>query len=487
MGGSRNIAVGLAGAALAMLAGFSLFIAADGAGAATQQQPLAEGTFVGVATCGGTTCHGRSVPNRSPGSPGTGLEGVVRQDELMIWQDPASAAGAHSRAYAVLEDDRSEQIMQRLRSSNSADWRNASASNEPRCLGCHSTAGNPSGGAAYRPATFRSEGVGCESCHGPAARWLTSHYTVRGDHAANLARGLRRLEDPTVRANVCLDCHFGNQPREQFVSHEMMAAGHPRISFELDLFTTLQAHHNEDADYEQRKTRVSNAQVWAIGQSEALKRSLDLYLSERGRQGIFPEFYFLDCHSCHRPISDDPNPHLRREEFNLARRIPRGVPPYNDENMIMLAAAARVVAPRDAAEFDAASSDFHAAMGSSSGNAQRMVAAARRLRQEADDLGRRFAQAPLDRSHIFAIIDAITSRAISERYTDYAGSVQAVMATDTLLSSLVASGDVSQQSVAGIRGDINSAYQAVREPNSYDPANFRASLGRAAAAIRRLR
>jgi hypothetical protein len=28
-----------------------------------------------------------------------------------------------------------------------------------------------------------------------------------------------------------------------------MAAGHPRISFELDLFTTLQQHHQEDNDY----------------------------------------------------------------------------------------------------------------------------------------------------------------------------------------------------------------------------------------------
>ena len=480
MGGNRKIAVGLAGAALSLLAGFALFIAVDGADATAQQQPLPQGTFVGVATCGGTTCHGRSVPNAEN-------EGVVRQDELMIWQDPASAAGAHSRAFAVLEYNRSEQIMQRLRTSNPGDWRNA-ATNEPRCLGCHSTAGDPEGGRArLAAATFRAEGVGCESCHGPAAGWLNSHYTVQGDHRTNVGRGLRALEDPLVRANACLDCHFGNRDQRQFVTHEMMAAGHPRISFELDLFTTLQAHHNEDADYARRKGRVSNVHVWAVGQAEALKRSLDLYLSDRGRQGIFPEFYFLDCHSCHRPISDDPNPNLRRDLFNLSRRIPRGVPPYNDENMIMLAAAARVVAPQRAARFEAASSDFHAAMGSSAGNAQRMVAAANRLREETDALAAAFTSAPIGRAQVFGIIDAITSHAISERYTDYAGSVQAVMATDTLLSSLVASGDVSQQSVAGIRGDINSAYQAVSEPNSYNPGNFRASLARAAAAIRRLR
>ena len=38
-----------------------------------------------------------------------------------------------------------------------------------------------------------------------------------------------------------------------------------------------------------------------------------------------------------------------------------------------------------------------------------------------------------------------------------------------------------------IRNDINGAYRAVRDPNAYSPGEFRASLGRAAAAIRRLR
>ncbi|MGZ8282240.1 MAG: multiheme c-type cytochrome, partial [Allosphingosinicella sp.] len=70
---------------------------------------------------------------------------------------------------------------------------------------------------------------------------------------------------------------------------------------------------------------------------------------------------------------------------------------------------------------------------------------------------------------------------------DYAGSVQAVMATDTLLSALVDEGHVPERSANTIRSDINSAYRAVRDPNAYSPGDFRAGLGRAAAAIRRLR
>ena len=94
----------------------------------------------------------------------------------------------------------------------------------------------------------------------------------------------------------------------------------------------------------------------------------------------------------------------------------------------------------------------------------------------------------MGRDQTFAIIDAITSEAISPRFTDYAGSVQAVMATDTLLSSLVNDGDgLAGQCRDRIRADINIAYRAVRDPNAYSPGEFRASLGRAAAAIRRLR
>jgi len=61
------------------------------------------------------------------------------------------------------------------------------------------------------------------------------------------------------------------------------------------------------------------------------------------------------------------------------------------------------------------------------------------------------------------------------------------MATDTLLSALVGQNRVAVSSANAIRVDINSAYRAVHDPNAYDPGGFRASLGRAAAAIRRLR
>jgi hypothetical protein len=466
MGRNRDIAIGFGafGAALVLLAIFLL--APRSADAQNAQNAQAPGSaFVGVATCGGTTCHGRSEGNGA----------VVRQDELMIWQDPASPAGAHSRAYAVLGSQRSREIARRLGLPGN------DATRAEMCLGCHTTAAP----AGRRGPRFQvSDGVGCESCHGPAGNWLASHYAVGGSHAANVSRGMVPLDNVRARANVCLDCHFGSADPGQFVNHRIMAAGHPRIAFELDLFTTLQAHHAEDADYAARKARPNPVQTWAVGQAMALERSLTLFAtSDRGTEGIFPEFYFFDCHSCHRRISDDPR-FEPSAVANPARPIPLGMPPYNDENMIMLSAAARVVSPALAARFERDSRAFHRAIASDRISAVRAAAA---LRDSARALASAFGSAALGRDQTFAIVDAITSTAISDRFTDYAGSVQAVMATDTLLSALVGGGAVPSERANSIRGDINLAYQAVRDPNSYEPGQFRAALGRAAAAIRRLR
>ena len=98
-------------------------------------------TFEGVASCAGSTCHGRAEGNGA----------VVRQDEIASWQEPSSASGAHSRAYAVLGGRRGQQIAASLGLGN--------AQSAPACLGCHSTYAP----ASQRGPTFTlSDGVGCE-------------------------------------------------------------------------------------------------------------------------------------------------------------------------------------------------------------------------------------------------------------------------------------------------------------------------------------
>jgi hypothetical protein len=419
-------------------------------------------TFEGVASCAGSTCHGRAEGNGA----------VVRQDEIATWQEPSSPSGAHSRAWAVLAGRRGQQITKTLGLGD--------ATQAKECLGCHATYVPVS----QRGARFQlSDGVGCESCHGAAEGWLSTHYARPATHASNVADGLTPLEDPQVRANVCLDCHYGSTKPGQFVTHAMMAAGHPRVSFELDLFSALQQHHNIDADYMARKRKPDAVRFWAVGQAEAVKRATGLWAQPKfGMEGAFPQYYFFDCHSCHREIQDSDQRRLTFEE-NPARPIPFGNAPFNDENIIMLSAVAGALAPGQADAFNKASRDFHGALG---GNGQDPRAAAQALSQRAGALSTALSQRAYIDADAFKVIEIIGNNAIRPRFTDYSGSVQAVMAIDTLLNGLVTNGRVTAGAAASIRSSINQAYAAVEEPNAYNPADFRTSLATALAAIRRL-
>lgn len=423
----------------------------------------AGGTFEGVASCAGSTCHGRAEGNGA----------VVRQDEIATWQEPSSPSGAHSRAYAVLGGRRGQQIAASLGLGN--------AQSAPACLGCHAT-NAPTG---QRGAKFTlTDGVGCESCHGASGgRWLAEHYALPATHGSNIAAGLIPLNNPKTRAGVCLDCHYGSSKPGQFVTHAMMAAGHPRVSFELDLFSALQQHHNIDGDYTARKGAPNSIRFWAVGQAEAVRRATTLFAQPRfAYEGAFPQFYFYDCHSCHRPISDGPNRKLTFET-NPARPIPFGNPPFNDENIIMLQAVAGALVPGEAGAFEAAARDFHRAMGQGPAEAR---AAAQALSLRAGVLADSLSARSYADADAFRVIAIIAGDATAPRFTDYAGSVQAVMAVDTLLNSLVREGRVTQGAAAGIRGDIARAYKAVEAPETYRPGDFRAALRAASSAIGRL-
>jgi hypothetical protein len=446
---------GLSAAAVALVLALVLLIAPRVRAA----DPPPE-AHLGVASCAGSTCHGRQEP--------TGA--IVRQDEILLWQNAASLAGAHNRAWAVLSSARGRAIAARL------DIGDPQAARE--CLGCHADPA-PSHASGWQV----SDGVGCEACHGPAsAHWLASHRETGATHAANIANGLYPIDQPKARAARCLDCHLGSGRDGQWVDHRIMAAGHPRIAFELDLFSALEQHWDEDADYIQRKGRSSPVKLWAVGQAMALERALTTFSGPRGQAGAFPEFYFFDCHSCHRRISDQPD--FRPTALaNPGRPLPPGTPPFQDENIIMLSAAAKVTAPALATRFDRDARAFHVAM--TQGH-QQAIAAAGTLRASAKALGDAFAARDLGAAETFAIIDAVAAGA-SARYTDYEASAQAVMALDTLLNALVKQGAVTRDAAGSVRGSIDAAYRAVREPNSYQPLEFRAALGKAAAAIGGLR
>jgi Cytochrome c554 and c-prime len=459
----RGRATGVTGLLAAAFAAV-IAMAAVRAAWADPEPPLGgrAGVHEGVASCAGSSCHSRPVAS--------GL--TVRQNELITWQDPHSEAGAHSRAWKVLTQPRAEAITAKLGLGP--------AERAPSCLGCHA---DPAP-AAQRGARFQlSDGVGCEACHGGAGGWIASHYALGATHAANVSHGMLALDEPKVRAARCLDCHFGGAGPNQFVTHQMMAAGHPQIAFELDLFTALQKHHDIDADYIARhKVAAGGVKTWAVGQALALDRALTLF-GPKAPGGVFPEFVFFDCQSCHRTFSNDPK-WRPVSEPNPGRPIPVGTPPFNDENMIMLSAAAKVAAPALSARFEGEVKSFHQALAQNGAVAGTQAA---KLAATSRELANAFNARSFSRADTLAIFQAVLGGDPARRYTDFEGVTQAVMAADTLLSSLVAEGAIDRATAARVRPDLDRADQAVRDPTAFHAAEARAALQQAADKVRALK
>ncbi|MEM9232682.1 MAG: multiheme c-type cytochrome [Pseudomonadota bacterium] len=433
--------------------------------AQAQQHPLDDGAMAqGVASCAGTTCHSRQTAS------GT----VVRQNEILTWQHPSRASGAHSRAYQVLTTPQGQAIS-RLAGFGPAEQ-------APECLSCHAhNVEEERRGEQFNIA----DGVTCESCHGNAENWLSSHYAVGATHEGNLANGLYPTTDVERTASLCLDCHFGSNRKDQFVTHRIMGAGHPRMSFELELFTALQQHHTIDIDYLERKAdrRTSSIKNWAVGQAMALERATVLFADdEYGTDGLFPELYFFDCHACHQAIPTD------RQEFaswrpNPGRPLGPGVPVLSDSNLIMLKAAVAEVMPARSNEFNQIGARLHAA---TRFDREMTVNAANDLAAYSRDLRAAFLNTDFDERTTKAILNRILDDATTAEYTNYAAGEQAVIAVDVFLNAMVDQGVLDVAMFDALGPEIDEAFDAVQTPSNYDPSRLRRALIAIAEQTRRL-
>ena len=435
----------------------------SGGHASAQMHPLdAAGEIQGVASCAGSTCHSRQTASGA----------TVRQNELVIWQDPSRSSGAHSRAYQVLLTKQGEAIS-RLAGFGRAEQ-------APECLSCH--AFNVS--EDRRGEQFRlSEGVTCEACHGSAKGWLSTHYAVGATHEGNVANGLYPVDDVEVRANLCLDCHYGSERPDQFVTHRIMGAGHPRMSFELELFTALQQHHTVDADYLERKSYIGSIKTWAVGQAISMSRTARLFADDDyGEDGLFPELYFFDCHACHQAIPTDRQT-LASWQANPGRPLGPGVPIFSDSNLIMLKAAVWELMPERGAELDRIGARLHA---TTRVGREPAAEAALALADYSDSLKDAFMAAEFDNRTSMAILNRILDSALASQYTNYAAGEQAVIAVDVFLNAMVMDGTLDEAVLDQLAPEIDSAFDAVQTPNTYDPGRLRSALMAIAQETRRL-
>ena len=406
-----------------LLAACPLLAAAD-----NDLPQLAAEAHLGVASCASGVCHGSIKPRGST---------AVSQDEYVVW----SLRDRHRIAYQTLLGEESKSIAAKLGLPN--------AHEADLCLDCH--ADNVS--TELRGERFQLEdGVGCEACHGGAERYISSHVEPATPRPALVDAGLYPTDDPRARAKLCLSCHLGTA--EKIASHEIMGAGHPRLSFELETFGVLQpAHYRVDEDYRREKWAGPSIELWAIGQVEAAHQSLLLIRDRLQSGGLFPELALFDCHACHHSMSE------KRWQSSERSRLPPGSVRLNDANFVMLLAIASVLEPALDRQLRNGLHQLHqsAAAGEPSG---KPVAALLELVDRVD--------AQLDgeflRGSEAALVADIVAVSSDGRLNDYVAAEQAVMAVDMLLS------------VAGQReGHANwleGLYLALADENHFEPAVF---------------
>lgn len=401
-----------------------------------------DGKHLGIASCAGSTCHGASSPAANSN---------VLLNEYATWV----RHDKHAKAYEALLSAESKRIARNLGLGE--------PQNEKLCLDCHTD--NPPPGQRG-PAFQISDGVACEACHGGGEKWLSSH--ISGPpRAENIAAGMYPTGDIMARAELCLSCHLGN--RDKFVTHRIMGAGHPRMSFELDTFTQIQpAHFVVDADYRKRKPVSNGAKTWAIGQAVYAREMLAALADPaRNRDGVFPELVLFDCHSCHTQMSS------KNWRPRTGGSVTPGMPHVNDASLIMLQILTK---PLDAALASAIAGKTRAMQRATPAGMDRLAAAARELHELAGQMAQKFAAEAFDAALVGKMLDGLVAAGLNGEYQDYAAAEQAAMAMDSLISAMADAKMLPEAKQKALAASLDPVYQAVSKDEAYNAGRFAEAL-----------
>jgi hypothetical protein len=405
------------------------------AGAADNAGP--PGRHLGVASCSSAVCHGSVTPNQ-------GYD--VLLNEYVTW----SHKDAHSRAYNALRLARSQKMAARL---GLPDAQRAAV-----CLDCHSD----NVPQAMRGEKFRlADGIGCEACHGGAERWLTSHTSKSASYQSNLSRGMYPTANLVQRTELCLSCHYGTEGK--FATHRLMAAGHPRLSFEMGTFLALQpAHYQVDAGYRRRKPTYGGTQVWAYGQLAAALRELETLSGPRVQNSTaFPELALFNCYGCHTSS-------MHRTDWGhriLDASSEPGSVPVSDGYLCMAWIIARQIDPGAAPGLLKASQALIAA---SSGGRAEIVARSRELIPVVSRLRNLAVTRKWTRDDDRELLAKVLAVGASGEYRDYIDAEQAVMGIDGLLIEL---GLANRH-----RQSLDELYRFVQNDEAYEPEKLAGAL-----------
>jgi hypothetical protein len=414
--------------------------------------------YIGPGSCAATSCHGSVKP--VAGSR-------ILQNEYSTW----IVSDKHSHAYQALTTDIGERIARILKL-------NAKAEESPKCLACHALYTTPE--QRGRPFEI-SEGVSCENCHGPASAWLGPHTTRDWPHEKSIALGMHDTRDVIHRTEKCLECHLGT--REKFVDHEMIAAGHPDLFFELDSFSAVMPRHWKTPRESAPGKPVEDAawtgvRDWSAGQAVQLRAEMDRLIwrakSERfDKKDVWPEYSELSCFACHHALG--PAKDSWRQEHGYVGRRP-GDPAWNASRYVVFRSLAKQVDAAGAQELDRRLGEVADEMSKLNPDRSAVAASAAAAAPVAQKFADRLAAMQYDQALALRALQQISGDAESISLADERSAEQAAMALDSLY--IAYSKDAKPANAAEVRAAISELFQQLENPSAYNADQFAASLRR---------
>ncbi len=416
--------------------------------------------YVGPGSCAATACHGSVKP----------LVGSrILQIEYTTWilQDK------HSRAYQALTGEIGERMAHILKLD-------AKAEESPKCLACHALYTAPE----QRGRAFEiSEGVTCENCHGPAQAWLGQHTERESTekHARSISLGMADTRDVIHRTEKCLTCHLGTA--QKFVDHEMIAAGHPDLYFELDSFSAVMPRHwkqpRESAPGQPAEDPNWVAvRDWSAGQAVQLRAAMDRLVwrarNERyDHKEVWPEYSELSCFACHHSLG--PAATSWRQAHGYAGRRP-GDPAWNASRYLVFRVLARQVDSSAAQSLEQRLNAVAEEMSKLNPDRSAVASAASAAAPEAQRVAERLASMNYDSAIALRAMQGITQDSETIALGDERTAEQAVMALDSLY--IAYSRQANPKNVLEVRGAINGLFQQLENPSAYNADQFAVALRR---------
>jgi hypothetical protein len=413
--------------------------------AAAQSSAPASQKYLGPGSCSAVACHGGIQPMHATS---------IGQNEYSVWvvQDK------HAKAYNVLLNP----VSQRMASILGIGKPQEAA----KCLVCH---------ALYVPANAKgrdfdlNDGVSCESCHGPSSAWLGPH-TMKGSSTKQwVSMGMIDTKDLVHRAENCLSCHVGTA--EKSVDHEMIAAGHPDLVFELDSYDAVEPPH-----WKAPPNPYEGVRAWSVGQAVKLAETMKR-LSRRANGPVWPEYAELDCFSCHHSLTRAEDS-WRQDRGYHARRP--GNPPLNDAHYVVFRALVRDMDPDASKQLESQLATVFTQASKLNTDRKELTSAADSAASLASRLANNLNAAAFDRARTARLLRAICTDADRISAQGPRSAEQATMAVDSAFIAYAKDGGQQPE----VRSNIDALFKQLENPSAYSAPKFAAALKRVGSSLK---